>query len=650
MRGGRSFVSISLSAILLFSMAGFAGAQDRDVDGALAQRYAELARGAVAAGRFDDAFFFAELSLEYDASSSDVQLLAARIVLRLRRPIREAETHLLAALASDRFTRENPLEARKTLAVLLCRMKRYDDAIRLLEGHRDDTDVLYTETVCLRFLGLRERYLADVSDAMHLFPSDVRFPALFLSSLSRDPEGSSPSAAEREILDRLLKRLPFLKRLDADLPLAAAAFMADPETRRSTVLEYRAGGRKSPVSTRLALENGILAEYDALAELLSFGQLSWDDIQSFKEALSSDDAAKAFGEAFLLYDGAISGDLNGDGICETETRYLSASIVSWRLDFDQDGIAEVAAAFSENLPSSVRISGNLGRPDVRADAAGKDLLVEYDPYPFVSRIVSVDHEKIRAFAFEADAYSLDLFSLDVIASGRKGNADAFAYAPVFHADRVPFESSFVQLASRIGDKLNDRETLYGMAGGAPVSAESRRDGYERSRVRYRDGRPVSETVDLDGDGVDEARIGYLTGNDGAQVRGVFELDADFDGLFEYRELLVAPWTRSWDFNADGHWDAVAEPLPDGGERREFSSRMDGILDTAIVARNGRIVTMFRGGKALNFTGDSGGLVTWIGEKPFDFGKDMPSTGAGYRYGVRFSVVSFGDQVFAEVHR
>ncbi len=641
MRTGR----IRLVAAALASCAVLVQAGAADLDRSLAVRYAELARSAASSFRYDDASFYAHRSLDYDASSSDTQVLAARIELALGEPLRGVETHFRAALAADDFRLERRDAAVIALANALARMRGYDDALELIDGLPPGPDARYVEALCLARLGLRERYRAALSKALDDHPSDPRFAALFLSGLPLDPDSFAPDAAERAILERILARLPFLARLDRELPLMAAPYFARVEDRRDAVLEYRASGRKRPEAVLLALRYGVIDEATAIRELFSFRRLERSVLRGLRGELSSDGSLGAFGDAFLAYDGSVTVDADRDGEPEEETLYRHGAVASWRLDADQDGESEAAAAFSENLPVTVRTV----TARTPSGAVASELLVDYDLYPYASRAVVKRDGSIRAYAFETDRKPLPIFSLDVEASGTSDGAAAFVYAPVFHAEAVPVEAALLADAARVGTRDHGTEAVFDLAGGIPVASE-RHDAAGRARVRYRDGFPYREDLDLDGDGIDDARVLYRRGPDGKPERAAFELDADCDGTPEYRELLVPPFAKSWDFDGDGRVDATVEPLPDGAERREFSSRLDGNLDTAIVVRNGAIVSLFRGGKRLTLVPDAGGKVIWIGEKPFDFGAETPATGAGFRNSIRYSVVSFGNQIFAEVHR
>jgi hypothetical protein len=77
---------------------------------------------------------------------------------------------------------------------------------------------------------------------------------------------------------------------------------------------------------------------------------------------------------------------------------------------------------------------------------------------------------------------------------------------------------------------------------------------QQGRAIYRDGLPVDERLDLNGDGVFEARRHWRRDEVGQPYPAFMETDLDGDGIYEYRESLVAPFRKSWDLDGDGLFD------------------------------------------------------------------------------------------------
>jgi hypothetical protein len=120
-------------------------------------------------------------------------------------------------------------------------------------------------------------------------------------------------------------------------------------------------------------------------------------------------------------------------------------------------------------------------------------------------------------------------------------------------------------------------------------------------------------------------------------------------VFEYREQTVFPFLKQWDYDGNGSVDALQFQLADGSTRKEFSSRLDGHLDEAVVVKEGRIVSFSRNGAALDLIPDSNRELTWIGRKIFDLGRNIPAGEGIFSYaGERYTLLRIGAYAFAEL--
>ena len=54
-----------------------------------------------------------------------------------------------------------------------------------------------------------------------------------------------------------------------------------------------------------------------------------------------------------------------------------------------------------------------------------------------------------------------------------------------------------------------------------------------------------------------------------------------------------PFLKEWDYDGNGSVDARQFQLADGSIRKEFSSRLDGRLDEAVVVKDGKIVSLLQ---------------------------------------------------------
>ena len=325
-----------------------------------------------------------------DASNADASYLLAVSKVRAGRPLADAEGELRLALAGGTFFRYSADDAARLLAHILVSTKRYPEALRLVArpGLAGDSDALYLRVRALRFLGDSEGFFASVDAGLDRFPSDARIPRELLAFAARTPR--TEAVASRVL--RVEGRLGFYRYLDPELLLLLAPFRTSAEARRDTVLEYRALGRRSPRASVLALELGILDDRPAVKEFLGFKTLAWEDLRALRAGLRSEEGRAAFADTFSRYTGELGYDSDGDGLFETQTTFRDGEIMSWILDFNQDGNPETTLAFRDSLPESGRMV-----------LAGAEASFEYGEYPYLARTRYLASDGVREYLFSPDA-------------------------------------------------------------------------------------------------------------------------------------------------------------------------------------------------------------------------------------------------------
>ena len=126
---------------------------------------------------------------------------------------------------------------------------------------------------------------------------------------------------------------------------------------------------------------------------------------------------------------------------------------------------------------------------------------------------------------------------------------------------VPSRSALVVKAHRIEKQSKDgRESLLTLDG-IPLRSWWQDQFGKIGRTIYHDGMPVDERLDLDGDGVFEARRHWWRDSLGVPYPAFIETDLDGDAIYEYREALVPPFTKSWDLDDDGLFDMNLQASP-----------------------------------------------------------------------------------------
>ncbi|MCK7479683.1 MAG: hypothetical protein M0C28_22015 [Candidatus Moduliflexus flocculans] len=179
-----------------------------------------------------------------------------------------------------------------------------------------------------------------------------------------------------------------------------APFRASEEARRDLVLEYRAPGREEPPGGGARPGVGNPRRPGGGPEFFGFEVLSWEDLRELRGLLRSDEGRGAFSDAFSRYSGVLGYDTDGDGLFETRTEFQGGQIASWTLDFDQNGIPELALKFRDSLPASGRMA-----------LVGAETVFEYGEYPFLARALYRTPKGVREYLFSPDALAFPAVEL-----------------------------------------------------------------------------------------------------------------------------------------------------------------------------------------------------------------------------------------------
>lgn len=634
----RAFATAVLCSCAALAFSQTVGIPDLGVRHAASRAAVERAVRALESGDAEGAREASDEARYLDPGNSDARYLLAVADIRAGRPLVEPEGELRTALSGGTFLRYIPDDAARLLAHVLVRTKRYAEALALASrpGLAGDSDALYLRARALRFLGDSETFLKTVDAGLDRFPSDARIPRELLAFAARTPRTEAVAARIR----RVEARLGYYRFLDPEILLLLTPFRPSEEARRDLILEYRAPGRRNPRASILALDLGILDDSAAVSEFFGYPNLSWEDLRELRGYLQSGEGMVSFSDAASRYTGILGSDSDGDGFFEVRSTYRDGRIVSWDLDFDQNGVHEASLQFRDDLPESGRMT-----------LAGAEVVFEYGEYPYLSRALYRTAAGVREYLFSPDA--LAFVAVELYSGPGRGAGEGFA--PRRTDAPFPTETACATAAFRVTARPADSGATVSVTDldrGIPVLGRIRTADGRDGILVYSGGVPRYELADMDGDGIYESRYLYASDSDARGSRTGsspirFEADFDLDGIFEYKENLTFPFERTWDYDGDGRPDARATTLGDGGELREFSRRFDGRLDTAVLVRGGRVQRVLRGGVELPLVPDAGGLVLWVGKKPFDFGVSVPSGSSGRRGDVRYRVVRFGDQILAE---
>jgi tetratricopeptide (TPR) repeat protein len=597
----------------------------------MARALFDEARGQAKAGDWKGAASLLEEARAHDGADSDIRYLSALAARENGADVDEALGQLDAAFASGNFSDCDEAEARILAAGLLINERRWSEALAVLPkaapGSSLEPRRRLARAEAFLGLGAETMYASELGEAMRRYPDDPSFPRLLFTRLSP----SRPSEAQRPLVELALSRIARYAASDPELPVLAAPFMPDRGPASDAILAYRAMGGRSAAATLLALDYGMIDEAKAASELLSGAfETRLGDLRRALELARSDAGREAVASALAAYSGKIYSDYDGDGVDEATMEVAKGLALSFSLDGDQNGAAELEVSFADGLPASAA-----------AREKGASLSLAYAAYPVLARATVEEDGSTSAFDLEAGALSYSPVSMSPIA----GSGRSAIYLPEPTGESAPTERAIVASALRRSAETKEGvETLF-LDKGVPERREFRVGGRLVSVLSYRLGRPESEKADMDGDG----RFETLRRYDSAGKPASAAVDADGDGIFEYREEASFPFRKEWDLDANGSIDAVQYELPGGAIRCEYSSRLDGRFDEALTLKGGEIVALEKGGRPVSLVPDLNPKVFWIGSKPFDLGESIPSgDGLFVDRGRRYRLVRAGSRAFAEV--
>lgn len=526
---------------VLFVSAAVAGVADPSPE--IARLYTTAAYEALLAGDDGRARALVSVGLEFDATSSDLRYVAALARGSARETVWMAIEDASAAVADATWRQFTPTHGAVTLAALLNRTGRHDEALATLGRVERDPRVppnliraFYHES--LRALSERGTF-AELDElltsAMDRFPDD---PALFHYRLMREP---FPSEEYRLEIERLMTTASPTFR-----PYAAIS------PRRSldeVILEY---GRRAPTAAERAwaldslrdrgwsdprivfLEPSVSAstvsrfvELGGLANLSVLRELAGVADREQRARLEAD--ARGFSGTALV-------DRNRDGVWDERVTVESGLITRWERDRNQDGRHEVDTRLGPRGPIEVVI----GESD--------RITVRYGRYPYVESTTRAVDAGTERFVMRPRAMRLDVFS-DLAPDGAR-------YGPtpeLVQSVRVPRLPELIEAAVQI--ELRNAE-------GAFVERSYVLDSVRRAVERdgSGDGEPdhflvtngglaVAGVRDLDADGRFEIAEGYRNGRLVALA-----VDSDDDGAPDVFERGAVESIREWDLDGDGAID------------------------------------------------------------------------------------------------
>ncbi len=605
-------------------------AQDGDKPAAIVLAQLGEARSAAALGDWESAALWLDEASAGDQGNADVLYLRALSAVKRARPLEQALGDLNGALASGRFSLYTSADALGLKAELLVRERRWAEALdalgRVGPPASGEPAARLIRARALAGKGDHRGLMAELDSALRRFPDSSGFARLFISRAGSLPQ----SAQARGLGELILGRLTRYSLSDPELPVLAAPLMGGIEDQRRAVLAFLAAGGASPAATLRALEYGLIDEAAASAELLSKSHaFTLADLASLQALAGSPAGREAVLSALRSWTGSFSVDADSDGVAEAQISLSRGLVVSFEGDSRQEGRTDLSVSFLDGLPSEAVL-----------DAGVFTISCTYSAYPHISVLCFAEAGERRSYSFAPEALSFAPLEMRAFAgSGRES-----VFLPYATKSPPPNERAAALAAlNLVVDKGSSREVTM-LEKGIPLGSEVYEGGRLLSTTSYSRGLPLLQRIDADGDGRFESEKRYAP--DGSWTQ---RTDEDGDGVFEYSEDSAFPFVKEWDYDGNGSVDARQSYRADGALVQEFSSRLDGRLDELVVFRRGKLISIARDGARLALVQDSNPSLTWIGEKRFDLGGNLPAGEGIFRaMEYRYRLTRLGDIAFAEL--
>jgi hypothetical protein len=624
------------------------------VDRSLAAVYLDQAIALHEQGDDAQAFGLLRESLSISGKNSDTLYLMSKI----DSPLISADYSLRASKAArldaaldlgdfGRFSRE---DAAYELADCLLSMREYDRAaltIRHAFVHPElEARSALILVECDFFMKRMTGYRNGMGEALRRFPDDARFSRYFLEHANQGftEEGDKPLVAF------VSKRLEALVALDPETLVLMLPFTPLKADRVKLIRRYRSLGLGSLRSLIEVQRYGAEAEAGLLDEfwkrISADASVSWNDLREFFGLLTQAKNRTAFLDRLGSYTGTISEDRSGDGIAESVARFKDGELQGWEYDPDQDRQTDISLDFGDGLPVSARCLQQ-----------GKSIILEFSQYPVLRSASYAEETGSAKLDFGSGGTSLPIvaFKLPFRAEGltkiRQPVRDESVTIPDLEA-AIPLALSIEETERLTNGRdavPHEKRTVTELRDGLPLRKREFVDGKISLQREYDRGIPTQERFGYNDEGKYwEGLAGFeRTTSEPYYRKAWLSLDADGNGLAEYRESYFPTLRKQWDFDDNGSFD-VAEEERDGAIIDSFSSKLNGEFDVRVETRSGKIVSVHRNGKDYPVRKESAADIYWIGSKPFELGTQAPVTDGLYnKAGVRYLFYRSGKIAFAE---
>jgi hypothetical protein len=515
-------------------------------DSRVARIYFEEARSLYASGENEEALRLLDSALRFRPAYADALLLQSRLLAENREKRRSALDAARSALEAGGWEFYSPREAALHLCGLLVDMKRYGEALSLLDAPAASVPPSAEEYKlrlrCYRGLGDSKRLEAVLEAALGAFPGESFFLEMFFKTA--DPLGPLTVTS-----------FETLYREPRNLPVVAAYILAagDSDAVLRLAWDYFRAGGKDPAVSCLLIEKGLVDPAREMERFIVFGGLARVELVRKIAAALRVRYPRLLPEALASFTGTAVLDKDGDGIPEEMFRVGKGRLLGWDTDEDQDGMYEVSVHFGADfLPDALFYR----QPD-------SILRCVFNGYPYVSTgsYNNIEGEKNIEYYLLPGTLALPLIEgalpgEEVSWLDYRLNKDftTLAWEKVEAAASRYEESSAREPASR---------RVVFLAEGRARQIDIEYGGIVIHRLFFDEGRFSYGLRDLDRDGVFDTREFYEDG-----MLAALRADITGDGKEDYAETFFPDMIKEWDIDGDGIIDA-REARGDAGDPQRY---------------------------------------------------------------------------------
>ncbi|MCL2265938.1 MAG: hypothetical protein FWC22_07850 [Treponema sp.] len=506
----------------------------------VAQRYVQWIQKAVDDKNWYEAHIALVHASDFDSVSSDISFLHAVYLLnqtgRSNNPA-AVIYYLDKALDTNRWEAYSRNDALFFKTEQLIIMRSYQNALDCLEQIRNTTEQKNADIVYLRLLAFRgmasgfvqgynnaqslAQFRSLVLNAMDRFPRDSRPLRVFLEyARNINLRSSSVAESDRNLLELVLRRLPFLLETDPELAWMAAPFIRDTGEARRLVASYRSGGiphiqnrdfKPHPGSIPAALNLGLLGDIEAAEELFSGSRsfnnpllpyftpdgnpvIDKDIVTDVYNLLRSEEGREFFTQKLFSFTGIIYSDEDNDGYFDSYARYESGVIQMFEYDAQQKYVSDFLVFMEDGVPSYAVI---------RVTGQNVNVRINWERYPFVEQVIlgnplSKPNEIIK---FGPAVYQYAPVSFITIGGTNKFQGILFPVPDYQYAD-FTYRTliSFCSSVTRSSMEFAGEEETFFLNRGVIQQAVEVINGRHVSITEFERGLPVLQKIDLDLDG------------------------------------------------------------------------------------------------------------------------------------------------------